>query len=220
MKDRVIDAIKDCVDMSLEDRILIYNEATRELRNMVFDLPQDPALAPQIIRSSDLTANDYNPNVVATPEMNLLEDSIRADGVTMPVVTVHDPAVSKWVTVDGFHRQLVLKERLHREYVTCSVIDTDVANRVASTIRHNRARGKHQVDLMAQIVKILLREGWTDENISTHLGMTVEELLRLKQTVGIAEVLAGSEYSKSWGVIDESDLPDGTAGQPSIDVAR
>jgi ParB-like chromosome segregation protein Spo0J len=206
--DKLLLLIKKAEKFSAKKRIALYNAMTTELRNLVSDIMDDPALAPQILAVDDVEANDYNPNKVASPEMDLLEDSIRADGMTMPVVTVFDPARKKWITVDGFHRQIVVRERLKRDYVVCSVIDTDIGNRVASTIRHNRARGKHQVDLMTQIVKILLKEGWTDQDISEHLGMSVEELLRLKQTIGIAEVLAGTEYSKSWGTIDESDLSD------------
>lgn len=205
-KSDIVKAIHDSKYLPEKEKVTLFNAVTLALKDIMSDISQDPVLSIQLIPADCIEANDYNPNKVASPEMDLLEDSIRADGVTMPVVVVCDKKREKCVTVDGFHRQVVIGQRLARKYIPCSIIDTDISNRMASTIRHNRARGKHQVDMMADIVKALMSNGWEDTRIAKHLGMTGEELLRLKQTVGIAEMLAGSEYSKSWGPIDEPDI--------------
>lgn len=206
---RLRKVILECIGLPEKDRVAAYNAATRALREMVSDLCSDPVLAVQLVPAERIKPNAYNPNHVATPEKELLEDSIRADGVTMPVVTIKDDATGMHDIVDGFHRHQVISERLKRKYVPCSVIDADMANRMASTIRHNRARGKHQVDLMAAIVKQLMELNWTDGQICQHVGMSEEELLRLKQIVGAAKLLAGIEYSASYGRDDEpDDLPD------------
>src|SRR5690606_5838277 len=196
---RLRKAILACLELPESERVAAYNAATSALRSMVADLCNDPVLAVRLVPAGKVVPNEYNPNRVASPEVGLVEASIREDGVTMPVATAHVPAAGTWVVVDGFHRRSVLVERLGRKYVPCSVIDKPISDRMASTIRHNRARGKHQVDLMAEIVKALLSLGWGDDKIAEHIGMTPEELLRLKQSAGVAELLAGSEYSKSWG---------------------
>lgn len=198
---RLRKCILSCIELPEKERVAAYNAATSALREMVSDLCDDPVLGVQLIPVDRVVANDYNPNNVASPEMDLLEDSIRADGVTMPVVVIREDEIH--VTVDGFHRQIVIRDRLKRKYAPCSVIDADDSNRIASTIRHNRARGKHQVDLMAEIVRSLIEKGWNDAGICQHIGMSDEELLRLKQSAGVAKLLAGSEYSKSWGPINE-----------------
>ncbi|HEX6940909.1 MAG TPA: ParB/RepB/Spo0J family partition protein [Longimicrobiales bacterium] len=196
---RAVRALRDAPE---DVRVAAYNRLTRELRAMVSDVCDDPVLAVQLLPADRVRANAYNPNAVAAPEMDLLELSIREDGVTMPVVTVEDARAGEWEVVDGFHRRKVITERLGRRYVPASVIDRPLADRMAATVRHNRARGKHQVDLMGSLVRALMAEGWADERIAEHLGMSVEELLRLKQIVGAARLLAGNEYSRSWEPID------------------
>jgi ParB-like chromosome segregation protein Spo0J len=131
--------------------------------------------------------------------MDLLEQSIRADGITMPVVVVGD--TERCTVVDGFHRRTVAAERLGRKWLPCSFISSSLADRMASTVRHNRARGKHQVELMAALVQSMMALGWDDDRISQALGMSVEELLRLRQMAGAARMMAASEYSRSWGLI-------------------
>jgi len=199
----ILDAADDLKGLPMEWRIEIYNIAVKRLAEVVKDVSEDPALAPQLVPAGRIEANDYNPNTVASPELDLLENSMRADGITMPVVVMDDPERGVWTVVDGFHRRKVAVERLGREYIPCSVIRRPLADRMASTIRHNRARGKHQVDLMAALVKAMLGLGWEDDQIAENLGMSVEELLRLKQMVGAARLLAADEYSKSWGNIEE-----------------
>lgn len=160
---------------------------------------QFPVLSVRMVPATKVVANDYNPNCVGQMELDLLEHSIMTDGVTQPIVTFYDPGRDIYVIVDGFHRWLILTERLHCPEVPVVVIDKPLRERMAATIRHNRARGKHRVDLQAELVKSLIRLGWDDGQIAKHLGMTEEELVRLKQVVGIAKMFANPEYTKAWG---------------------
>lgn len=150
-----------------------------------------------------VTANTYNPNSVAPPEMALLETSIWEDGFTQPVVTFQDPDSGKYVVVDGFHRYLICKtsERIRtREcgMLPVVVIDKEMSDRMASTIRHNRARGSHNIELMSAIVAELVEMGKGDRWICKHIGMSADELLRLKQITGVAALFANREFSDSW----------------------
>jgi ParB-like chromosome segregation protein Spo0J len=161
-------------------------------------------------------ANDYNPNAVAPPEMQLLETSIWEDGYTQPVVTYYDDANDTYIVVDGFHRYLTLKnsQRIRERekgLLPVVVIDKELGDRMASTIRHNRARGSHNVELMSNIVSELVEMGKSDRWICKHIGMSVDELLRLKQITGVAALFANREFSDSWdadGEVfeDESDI--------------
>ena len=153
-------------------------------------------------------ANTYNPNSVAPPEMALLYDSIREDGYTMPVVCYYDAPRDKYIIVDGFHRYRIMVEHTdiyEREngLLPVSVIDKPLDQRMASTIRHNRARGTHDVDLMSNIVKELHELGRSDAWISKHLGMDEDEILRLKQITGLAALFKDYPFGQSWIPIDE-----------------
>lgn len=152
-----------------------------------------------------IQANAYNPNSVASPEMKLLYESILNDGYTMPIVCYYLPEIDKYEIVDGFHRYTIIKK--HKDIfdreggrLPIVVIDKDISNRMASTIRHNRARGSHSVDLMSNIVAELLEMGKSDRWIAKHLGMDADELLRLKQITGLASLFKDKEFSKSWEV--------------------
>jgi len=152
-----------------------------------------------------IQANDYNPNSVAPPEMELLETSIWEDGYTMPVVCFYDDENDKYIVVDGFHRYTVLKTSkrvFEREQgmLPVSVIDKDLSDRMASTIRHNRARGSHNIDLMSTIVSELVEMGKGDAWICKHIGMSKDELLRLKQITGLASLFQNKDFSESWEV--------------------
>ena len=156
-----------------------------------------------------LRANLYNPNAVANPEMKLLYDSIKEDGYTMPIVCYYDTKDDMYEIVDGFHRYRIIlehKDIFDRENgcLPVSVIDKPITDRMASTIRHNRARGSHDVDLMSNIVAELVETGMSDAWISKHLGMDVDELLRLKQITGLAALFKDMDFSKSW--IDGSEI--------------
>jgi ParB-like chromosome segregation protein Spo0J len=148
-------------------------------------------------------SNDYNPNSVAPPEMQLLETSIWEDGYTQPVVTYYDQVNDVYIVVDGFHRFLTLKnsQRIYeREHgmLPVVVIDKELGDRMASTIRHNRARGTHNIELMSAIVAELVEMGKGDRWICQHIGMSADELLRLKQITGVAALFANRDFSKSW----------------------
>jgi len=152
-----------------------------------------------------IQANDYNPNSVAPPEMELLETSIWEDGYTMPVVCFYDDENDKYIVVDGFHRYTVLKTSkrvFEREQgmLPVSVIDKYLSDRMASTIRHNRARGSHNIDLMSTIVSELVEMGKGDAWICKHIGMSKDELLRLKQITGLASLFQNKDFSESWEV--------------------
>ncbi len=147
--------------------------------------------------------NTYNPNTVAPPELALLYESIKEDGYTMPIVCYHDKERDKYVIVDGFHRYRIMREHddiYEREggMLPVSVIDKPIDYRMASTIRHNRARGSHSVDLMSNIVKELHEIGRSDAWISTHLGMDRDEILRLKQITGLASLFREADFSSAW----------------------
>lgn len=149
-----------------------------------------------------VVANDYNPNIVAPPEMKLLELSIWEDGYTMPCVCYYLPDKDLYELVDGYHRYQVLKTspRIYERekgLLPVTVIEKDIANRMASTIRHNRARGTHNVELMSHIVAELTKAGMTDQWILKNIGMDKDELLRLKQISGLAELFADKEFSLS-----------------------
>lgn len=148
-----------------------------------------------------IDANSYNPNHVAPPEMRLLYESIKEDGYTMPVVVYQKPD-GRYEIVDGYHRYTVMlthRDIYEREggKLPCSIIDKDISNRMASTIRHNRARGSHSIELMMNIVGELKKAGMSDAWIMKEIGMDADELLRFKQLSGLAELFKDREYSKT-----------------------
>lgn len=164
---------------------------------------KSPVYNVKAVPVESVVANEYNPNKVAPPEMKLLELSIWEDGFTQPVVTYYDDKNNKYIVVDGFHRYSILKtsKRIYERengMLPVVVIDKEIGGRMASTIRHNRARGTHNIDLMSNIVAELVEMGKSDGWIAKHLGMDVDELLRLKQITGLAALFKDREYSKAW----------------------
>lgn len=162
-----------------------------------------PVYNVQAVPVEKIRANAYNPNAVAPPEMKLLELSIWEDGYTMPVVCYYLPDEDMYEIVDGYHRYTVLKtsQRIYdREggKLPVVVIDKDINNRMASTIRHNRARGTHSIDLMVNIVAELTQAGMGDDWIRKHIGMDEDELLRLKQISGLAALFKDRAFSQAW----------------------
>lgn len=155
-----------------------------------------------------IKANNYNPNSIAPPEMKLLYESIKADGYTMPIVCYYVKAQDIYIIVDGFHRYRIMLENpdiYEREggRLPVSVIDKPIDQRMASTIRHNRARGSHDVELMSNIVKELHELGRSDAWISKHLGMDKDEILRLKQITGLAALFKDVQFGKAWKPVEE-----------------
>lgn len=153
------------------------------------------------VNVENIQANAYNPNHVASPEMKLLYQSIKEDGYTMPIVC-YKLDNGKYEIVDGFHRYMTMlnhKDIYDRECgcLPVVVIDKDISNRMASTIRHNRARGTHSIELMSNIVAELVQAGMSDAWILKNIGMDAEELLRLKQITGLAALFKDREFSKA-----------------------
>ena len=183
--------------------------ALNALREKLHDVSpfNEPVEHIKWVPQEDVEGNDYNPNEVATPEMELLHKSIKEDGYTQPIVTYEtDPG--HFEIVDGEHRSIVGKEyddirdRLH-DHVPVTVIDKPEEERMGSTIRHNRARGTHQIRDMSDIVVELFDRGWDDERIMEELGMERDEVLRLKQVSGLKKAFSDHEFSQSWTEYEE-----------------
>lgn len=198
---------------SLEKRVEILNRVRAALHTES-PFKTEPVDFVQWVPADTVTANDYNPNTVAPPEMELLRLSVMADGYTQPIVANAEDG--GYVVIDGFHRNRVGKEcedvRLRLQgYLPVVQIKrdrTDRGDRIASTIRHNRARGKHRVNAMSDIVVELKQRNWTDERIGKELGMEPDEVLRLCQVAGLAELFADDDFSASWDVITADDDPE------------
>lgn len=206
---RVSALLAKLADLDEPDRIEAINGIRAELHKYS-PFVAEPVDCVRWVLAETVTANDYNPNSVAPPEMQLLEHSITEDGYTQPIVSWERDGV--YEVVDGFHRHRVGKEsatvrKRVRGYLPVVVINSareDKGDRMAATIRHNRARGKHRVDAMSEIVMDLKRRRWSDEKIGKELGMDPDEVLRLCQVTGLAELFADREFSEAW----EADLSD------------
>ena len=204
--------IKELNILELNEKVHWLNIIRTEIHNNS-PFKNEPVDLVLWVNNTSVQANDYNPNSVAPPEMELLKLSILEDGYTQPIVT-YDEKINRTV-VDGFHRNRVgkesieVKQRVHGflPVVTINENRTDKSDRIASTIRHNRARGKHKVDAMSEIVIDLKKRGWNDEKIAKKLGMDADEILRLAQISGLAEMFVDYEFSQAWEVdsIDEND---------------
>lgn len=193
---------------SIADKIDICNSIKMALHEYG-PMKSEPVDCVIWIKNDLVQANDYNPNSVAPPEMDLLHQSILQDGYTQPIVGWSRDGI--YEVVDGFHRHRVGKERQDvneriKGYLPVTIINdgrTDLGDRMASTIRHNRARGKHKVEAMSDIVIELKRRNWSDKKIAKNLGMDPDEVLRLAQITGLAEMFKDDEFSEAWEVVDE-----------------
>lgn len=193
--------------LDAEARIDLINEIRKSLREYS-PLKREPVDCVLWVKADMLHANDYNPNSVAPPEMRLLQLSIMQDGYTQPIVAWPDTDGS-FEVVDGFHRNRVgrevgaVRKRVMGRLPIAAINAerTSKEDRIAATIRHNRARGKHQVDAMADIVLDLSRRNWDESKIAKELGMEPDEVLRLKQITGLAELFADREFSEAWEAI-------------------
>lgn len=165
--------------------------------------PQQPVDRVRWVPIEQVCPNDYNPNAVAVIEMKLLHTSIKADGYTQPVVTIWNPERQLYEIVDGFHRYTTMKrnkdirEACHG-LLPIVVIEKPINDRMASTVRHNRARGKHSIAGMSSMVFEMLHQGWTEAMIATELGMEAEEIVRLKHLTGFSKLFGEVEYRKAW----------------------
>ena len=205
--------ISEIEGLTLDEKIKAINEVKQAIKK-VSPFENEPVDCVQWVKEELVIANDYNPNTVAPPEMELLHTSIQEDGYTQPIVVYQHDGI--YEVVDGFHRNRVGKEykdihdRIHG-YLPVTIINDDrheKADRIASTIRHNRARGKHRVEAMSDIVIELKRRNWSDTKIAKELGMDADEVLRLTQITGLAEMFADKDFSEAWEVdmLDESDF--------------
>ncbi len=183
-------------------------DSINKIRGVVHELSPfktEPVDFVKWVKASNVKGNDYNPNSVAPPEMELLRLSIATDGYTQPIVSMADDDGTSEV-IDGFHRHRVgkecadIQERVHG-YLPLVEIRSgqhDKSDRMAATVRHNRARGKHKVEAMSDMVIELKRRNWSDEKICRELGMDADEVLRLCQISGLSEIFSGQEFSKAW----------------------
>jgi ParB-like chromosome segregation protein Spo0J len=200
--------------MPFSAKVEAINQAREALHN-ISPFASEPVDFVRWVASDDVFANDYNPNSVAPPEMELLRRSVMADGYTQPIVTHFEPAEDGrlgYCVVDGFHRNRVGKEcadvqkrvKGYLPVVKIRESQEDRGDRIASTIRHNRARGKHKVEAMSDIVIELKRRNWSDEKIGRELGMDPDEVLRLCQITGLAEAFKDEQFSQAWEVVNDA----------------
>jgi len=216
--EQAIKTLQDAISSSeLERGVEIMNQA-REALHEVSPFKTEPVDLVLWVKNTSVHANDYNPNSVAPPEMKLLEHSIACDGYTQPIVTAYDRQLGKMDTgdtrevIDGFHRNRVGKEseliqdrvKGYLPVVTIKDDRTGINDRMASTVRHNRARGKHGVDSMSDMVVALKRRKWSDKKIAKELGMEPDEVLRLSQVSGLAVAFASRDFSEAWEVVQDS----------------
>lgn len=187
---------------TIEEKVQIYNSISQQMYDWIG--MEHPVLNVQLVRIEEVEGNDYNPNKVAPPEMTLLNLSIQKDGLTMPVVVAdQDKKKTPYVVVDGFHRTTVAKKNKKiydslNGYLPVSKLNKSIEERITSTVRHNMARGTHQVELSARLVAMLKKHNWTNARIGIELGMDADEVLRLKQITGLAELFKDKNFSNSW----------------------
>jgi len=209
LKTAIQDAINSC--NTLDEKVTLINE----LRLAIHELSPfntEPVDLVTWVKNDAVYANSYNPNNVGPKEMELLRLSIDADGYTQPIVSM--PSETGYEVIDGFHRHRVGKEcadiqsRIHGylPLVQIRTSQNDMNDRMASTIRHNRARGKHKVESMSEIVVELKRRFWSDEKIAKQLGMESDEVLRLQQITGLASLFADSDFSEAWEAESFADI--------------
>lgn len=202
---RIKGIASEIAELPDDEAIEIINAIKLTLHD-VSPMKHEPVDCVLWVKADTVQANDYNPNVVAPPEMKLLAHSIIEDGYTQPIVTFDTGEYRE--VVDGFHRNRVGKETKQvrervKGYLPVTTIRSDRAdkdNRIAATIRHNRARGIHTVDGMSQVVVELSRRNWSEAKIAKELGMEADEVLRLKQISGLAELFANREFSEAWEI--------------------
>ena len=199
--------VNEVNNLPLHEKVNAMNHI-KEAMHAISPFKTEPVDLIKWVPVEDVVSNDYNPNAVAPPEMELLRHSINHDGYTQPVVTWMSDEKDSREVIDGFHRSRVCREfkdvhnRVHGFLPVVTMRDDNLGknDRVASTIRHNRARGKHKVDSMSDIVVDLKKRNWTDQRICKELGMDPDEVLRLCQVSGLVELFQDQEFTKSWDV--------------------
>ena len=197
------DALIDQIDALDGHSRLEAIEEVREALHNISPVCSQPVDRIRWVPVEDVEPNDYNPNSVAKIEMGLLYTSILHDGYTQPVVTIYDADREKYVIVDGFHRYFTCRNNpdirdRNMGYLPIVVLDKPINDRMASTVRHNRARGKHSIDGMSNMVFQMSENGWSEAEICGELGMEAEEVLRLKHITGFSKLFENAEYKKAW----------------------
>jgi ParB-like chromosome segregation protein Spo0J len=209
-KENIVEGMKELISaiegLPLDEKVEAINNIRAALHE-ISPFKNEPVDFVKWVKNTTVYANDYNPNSVAPPEMELLRLSISADGYTQPIVSMPDPD-GRFEVIDGFHRHRVGKEMQsicervsgYLPLVQIRETQSDKSDRMASTIRHNRARGKHKVEAMSDIVIELKKRNWSDEKIATNLGMEPDEVLRLCQISGLVELFSDEDFSRSWDI--------------------
>lgn len=197
------DALLDQIDALDGHSRLEAIEEVREALHNISPVCSQPVDRIRWVPVEDVEPNDYNPNSVAKIEMGLLYTSILHDGYTQPVVTIYDADREKYVIVDGFHRYFTCRNNpdirdRNMGYLPIVILDKPINDRMASTVRHNRARGKHSIDGMSNMVFQMSENGWSEAEICGELGMEAEEVLRLKHITGFSKLFENAEYKKAW----------------------
>jgi ParB-like chromosome segregation protein Spo0J len=201
MKD-ILQLLKTSYDQA-ENKFEFLNQLRKLISELYSPNQEQPIDRVIWVPVEKVQPNDYNPNSVAKVEMGLLYKSIKHDGYTQPIVTIFDPEEEKYIIVDGFHRYFTCKNQKdiyekNNGMIPIVVIEKDINDRMAATVRHNRARGEHSVTGMGNMVFEMLQNGWSDEEICNHLGMEPEEILKLKHITGFSKLFKDVEYTKAW----------------------
>ncbi|MCC4791001.1 chromosome partitioning protein ParB [Vibrio splendidus] len=188
-------------DKQVIDKVAIYNKAAKVLIELIPDLP--PACHVEMIPLDEIEANQYNPNKMAPPESKLLKTSMEKNGLTMPILVNRlNTSVKKYVVIDGFHRYQLLLNHPELQtltgYIPAVVLNLPEENCISTSVRHNLARGSHQVELIADLIIQLKEMGWANHKICYELGMDKDEVLRLQQVTGLAAAFKDQEFSQSW----------------------
>lgn len=211
MRQLLLDLMPNYENLTIDEKIDLINEIKIALHE-ISPMRNEPVDCVLWVKNDIVQANDYNPNSVAPPEMELLKQSIMEDGYTQPIVSFKED--NKITVVDGFHRNRVGKEikevsdRIHNRLPVVNINQwkQNRGDRMASTIRHNRARGSHNIELMSTIVTELVEMGKGDAWICKHVGMSADELLRMKQITGLASLFENKDFSNSWVSDDVNDF--------------
>ncbi|USD52566.1 ParB-like nuclease domain-containing protein [Vibrio sp. SCSIO 43153] len=187
--------------LQLKDRVKLFNLLSELSSDLLpFD---DPILSVKLMSVDKLKDNDYNPNKVSSPEFRLLKHSIIKDGFTMPIVTNQSHQSGDYIIVDGYHRSKLLRDDkeingLHLGYAPVVIMNKSIEERMSSSVRHNTARGVHQVELTAKLISKLKERQWTNKEIGIELGMDMDEVLRMQQVTGLAAAFKNNDFSEAW----------------------
>lgn len=161
-----------------------------------------------LVKRELVVANTYNPNSVSADKMNLLAQSITDNGFCFPIVTIWDDEAGHFVIIDGFHRSAIGgPEWLDFDYLPVVVLEHDITKRMAATVQFNKARGVHQVDLDAEVIRALIEQGLTEEDVAQRLGIDLDTVHRYKQLTGVAELFRNAEWSMAWEMADDTEAP-------------